>query len=166
MISDTNPRDFFEEFVKPAFIEWSKARTEVRRSMILVTEANNMAERMLAYWAAHDPSKVFGITDSPKAYRQRLARHECPDFALVWDLADGHKHVHLNRSPRQITSAYQVSRKSSGGPLGAAPLGRHPLGGMSVWLEVELDDGNQRKLSPILENVVAMWERLLLRDGL
>ena len=100
-----NPKVFFNDFVCRAYGEFLKDPASEYRAKQAVTEANNMAERVWHWFRDSDDSKVF-YAEGPTKYREALATNVCPDFQLVWDIADGHKHVTLNRRWfRLVTSA-------------------------------------------------------------
>ncbi len=81
----------------------------------------------------------------------------------MWDVADGHKHVELDREPRQVTRMDQTGVGTLG--YGEARYGEGVYGG-AKQLVVTLDDGTKRPLSAIMENVMAMWERILAEMSL
>lgn len=118
-----------------------------------------MAERVFRYWRGRDPAQIYGA-GTPKEYREQLANRECQDFGLIWDVADAHKHIELNRPSRRITHSDQTKKALHvyGGPTYFGAKDAH-FGGSH--LVVTLDDGTKRPLSGVLENVMDMWERLL-----
>lgn len=156
------PRRFFDRHVKPNYAEWMRDPLSERRAKNAVSEANNMAERAFHYWRDHDPSQLYGATKE-RDYRSELAARECPDFALVRDVADAHKHFHLDRPSRRVTRSDQTT-------VGAIAYGKGAFGegvyGGGPQLVVTLDDGSKRPLTAIMKNVMEMWERLLERWNL
>lgn len=156
------PRRFFDDHVKPNYAEWLKNPLDQRLAKNAVADANNMAARVLQYWLARDAWQVYGVT-TERAYRDELAARECPDFGLVRDVADAHKHFRLDRSSRQVTGTDQTA-------IGAIPFGGGGYGegvyGGGPQLVVTQDDGTQRALTAIMKNVMEMWARLLGRWNL
>jgi hypothetical protein len=153
------PKIFYAEFVRRAYDEYLSSPIDQYRAKTAVMHADIMAERTWKYYRNSAPKKI-AYADSPRAYRKHLVG-ECPDFQLVWDICDGHKHVSLDRRDRKVSSAAQTGIRSTGGALGADAIGAAPLGGGTVSLIVTLDDGSVRNLVSILTNVIAMWEKLL-----
>ncbi len=151
------PRNFFENHVKPDYEEWLADPLDERHAKNAVSDANIMAERVFHYWKDHDPTKVYSAKEATP-YRKTLVAKECGDFQLVWDVADGHKHVELDREPRQVTRKDQTGVGTLG--QGEAKYGEGVYGG-AKQLVVTLDDGTKRPLSAIMKNVMAMWERIL-----
>jgi len=148
----TNPKVFFNDFVRRAYEEFLKEPASEYRAKHAVGEANIMAERAWHWLHQRDPSKVF---HSPNAgrYRQELVASVCPDFQLVWDVADGHKHWTLTRPSRRITQASQTrAREGAFDPLGFDP------GFDTPRIVITLDDGTERLLADALAKVMAMWE--------
>jgi hypothetical protein len=58
------------------------------------SNADTMAERLFVYWDSKDQSQVAGAK-IVRQYRTHLRENVCPDFGLVWDVHDGHKHMTL-----------------------------------------------------------------------
>jgi hypothetical protein len=152
-----NPRQFFERHVRPNYEEWRQAPLDERRAKNAVSEANNMAERAFHYWRDRDPNQIYGARNAGQ-YRRELAARECPDFALVRDVADAHKHVQLDRGSRQVTRHDQTAAEPT--RWNEVRWNEAPWNGQLV---VTLDDGTRRPLRDIMRNVIAMWERLLDR---
>jgi len=153
----SHPVDFFTNFVKRAYDEWKASPLDEYRAKIAVQQADVMAERMWKYWRTRDPAKVSGA-QSAQQYREHLTKNECPDFGLVWDAHDAHKHVELDRKGRRVTSSDQTGTQSLG--FGEGAFGEGPFSG-GTQLVVTTDAGQERELSLILGNVTEMWQRLL-----
>jgi len=151
------PRVFFEQHVRANYEDWLQHRTDERRAKNAVADANNMAARLFHYWKALDPSRIYGAR-SEGQYRNELVVRECADFALVRDVADAYKHVELSRPSRRITRYDQTAFE--GTRWNEARWNEAPWNGQLV---VTLDDGTTRPLIKIMQNVFAMWERVLKR---
>lgn len=156
------PRNFFEGHVKPNYQEWFADPLNERHAKNAFSDANIMAERVFHYWNDRDSNRLYAAT-GPTPYRKALVANECEDFQLLWDIADGHKHVELNRKPRQVTRTDQTGVGTLG--YGEARYGEGVYGG-AQQLVVTLDDRTKRPLSAIMENVMAMWERILAEMSL
>jgi hypothetical protein len=99
-------RLFFEEHVVPTMREWEASPLEPHKAMSLAVNLNQMADY---FWHEHgsDPTKVLGATDLG-AFRNALSA-SLPEFALVRDVAEAHKHFRLSRSNRKVTGAEQAT---------------------------------------------------------
>ncbi len=125
------PRNFFETIVKPAYAAWEDRQVEWT-AKAAIAEMNNMAERVFRYWGTRDPNKAYSATN-PGAYRQALVAKECADFQLVWDIADAHKHMELDRKPRKVSRSGQTGPQPDvfGGDAyfgGTGPQTEHGVG--------------------------------------
>ncbi len=156
------PRSFFDNHVKPNYDEWLAHPLSEWRAKNAIAEANNMAERMFHYWRDRYRTKVY-LASGPACYRRALVANCCPDFQLVWDIADGHKHVELERKPRKVSAANQTGVGTLG--YGEAGYGEGTYGGVEQLI-VTLDDGTKRPLSAIMKNVMAMWKCVLAQSSL
>ena len=155
-------RLFFDRHVKPNYDDWLASPADERLAKNAVADANNMAARAYHYWRDREPDHVYRTANEGR-YRDELATRECPDFALVRDVADAHKHFHLDRPKRRITRSDQTGSGAIG--WGEGPYGEGIHGG-GPQLLVTLDDGSKRPLTAIMANVIKMWEQLLARWGL
>jgi hypothetical protein len=157
------PNKFYIEFVRRGFDEFMASPSDAYRVKMAITNADIMAERMWNYFHVREPRKI-GYTKSPREYRDFLVKNECCDFQLVWDVHDGHKHVQLSRSNRQVTSADQTGVRYHGGLFDGSTFDAATFD--SAWSEyiVTLDNGQERSLSDVLKNVIEMWERLLAKS--
>jgi hypothetical protein len=103
---------------------------------------------------------VFGCTSRQTTkYRRFLASNECADFQTIWDIADSHKHLELDRNrARSLYTADSVDSGSLG--FGEGGYGEGDWGG-GPQLVIQFGDGTRRAFSAPIENVIAMWVRLL-----
>jgi hypothetical protein len=150
---------FYSEFVRRAYDEFLTSPTDQYRVKMAALQADTMAERVWDFFKDRDRSKIGNVT-SAKNYRELLVSKECPDFQLVWDVHDGHKHVQLSRPGRQVSSAAQTGIRTRRGAFQPNAFGK---GFDTGWTKaiVRLDDGTERVFSDVLRNVIEMWERLL-----
>lgn len=151
------PRNFYDNHVRPNYDDWLANPLDERLAKNAVAEANNMAARVFRHWRCLDPAQLYGAAREGE-YRKELAVRECPDFALLRDVAEAHKHVVLDRCPRQVTRSDQTEPEPHV-YRGPSYYGSAVYGGSQ--LVVTLDDGTKYPLSEIMQNVMAMWERLL-----
>src|SRR5262249_24799616 len=124
---------------------------------------NNIAAYAFNYWHTSASATVYHANNEGE-YRTQLANRECKDFAVLRDIAEGHKHVTLDRRFRQVTNADQIAMQYAGGAFSAAFSADFDIGGDQFV--VTLDDGTKRRVRDIAENVLRMWEQLLTRYGM
>jgi len=136
--------------------EWGAAPLDIRRAMNAAVALNQMADHFWHGFASIETARVFN-TSSPGAFRTELAKGN-PDFALLRDVAEAHKHVKLDRPGRAVTSAMQSSIGATG--YGEAGFGEGPFGG-GPSVVVVLDDGSKRHLSAVAEQVMNLWMTML-----
>lgn len=101
-----------------------------------------------------------------KQYREHLAKI-CPDFQLVWDIHDAHKHYELGRPNRAVTNDDQTGKVPMTWNRMTLPWSRATFS----WSETEVifvtrDNGEIAPLLGVLSNVMAMWEGELARVSL
>lgn len=162
MSSGSSPRDFFENHVRQNYDAWMADPLKEHLAKNAVADANNMAARVFHHWKDVDRAQVFGANNEGE-YRNELAARACPDFALVRDVADAHKHFNLDRPSRRVTRADQTGTGRTG--YGEGGFGEGVYGG-GPQLVVSLDDGGKRPLSAVMKNVMEMWERLIAGWGI
>jgi len=160
-MAPSTPRNFFDRIVLPSYKDWRNEPLAEHRAKSAVHHLNVMAERMFNHFGKNS-EQVYGAP-TVGLYRKHLAAHECPNFQLVWDVDDAHKHVVLNRASRQVTRHDQSGVRSTG--WGESGFGEGPFGGADRMV-VELDNGSLLDLDVILEDVIQMWVRLFDRVGL
>ncbi len=128
---------------------------EERLAMNTVLSANQLAD-----WYFHDLKAANGLgpsLTSPKQLREHLVSSKCSDYKIIWDVADSHKHFHIDRSNAMIDSAGQTKIGNMG--WGEGGDGEEPFGG-GLQLLVEYN-GTKRNLYAATKNVIAMWESIL-----
>jgi hypothetical protein len=151
----TRAIDFFANDTEPAVAAWLANEQDLRLAKVVAVSINHMADHYFHSYPVGDP-KLLGAS-TVRALRTELRRRE-PAFALVNDVADAQKHVELDRGNRQITSTDQTSVRSLGYGEGAYGEGRY--GGVPEVV-VELDSGDKRHFSALVDATLAMWRGLL-----
>ena len=106
-----NPRRCFEIHVKANHDDWCSDPLDERKAMNAAMSANQMADHLYHYLLENNDSRPFGARN-PGEYRRALAEIE-PDFALVRDVAEAHKHVQIGRSDAQVRSADRTNVQPS-----------------------------------------------------
>ena len=128
--------------------------------MNVAVSANQIADWCVGYWENKcDPSKVNNCKrHTAGKYRDFLAATECPDFAIIRDVAETHKHLQIDRDSRTVS----VATQTVGGSLGWGEGGWGEGGwGGGPQIVINLDNGQRRAFSAPMENVFNMWDRLL-----
>lgn len=151
----TKAHDFFTNDTEPAVAEWLANEQDLRLAKSAAVSLNQMADYYFQSYPAGDPKLLGALTVG--ALRSELRRREVA-FALIHDGADAHKHVKLDRANRQVTSTDQTSVRSLG--YGEAEYGLGRYGGPPEVV-VELDSGEKRHFSALVEATLDMWKRLL-----
>lgn len=162
------PREFFDRHVEPAYDAWLKDNLSEWKMQAAIAALNNMAAWSFDYWSSRDKAKLYSANND-RAYREMLAR-ECPAFALVRDIADGHKHVSLDRKSRCVTKASQTTVEwypdafgSGSGEDAYDPFNAFAIG--ADWFVVTLDDGTKKAVHNVAHDVYSMWWTLVHRWG-
>lgn len=152
-----NPRHFFDNILKPSYEAWLSDPLSEWKAKAAVANADTMAERVFAHWHRLDPDQIAGAASASK-YRSHLREQVCPEFGLVWDVHDGHKHVTLGRTNRQVTTSDQTGVGRMGWGEGGFGEGLYGGGDQIV---IQLDDGSRRPLSAVMLRVMKMWVEIL-----
>ena len=149
-------QEFFDTHVTPAVNDWRDSPNDIRKAMHAAVELNQMADYFWHEFSSSDPSRVTGSTSAGE-FRKELG-HRVPDFAVLRDVAEAHKHMKISRAGRYVTSAGQTVTIKLG--WGEAEFGEDEWGG-SKSIVVTLDDGTRKRLKYLIEGTVKMWESLL-----
>ncbi len=141
--------DFWTNHVRSNYEEYKRNRTDIRRAMNAALSAFHMADYVLKEYRASDPSKLSGYRQLGE-YRDHVLEVECSDFALLADVANAHKHLWLGPH----TASGQFTRSATEVVIDVATIFTKDAAGHPV------------DFGPVLDNVMAMWERLIAKDGL
>jgi hypothetical protein len=146
---------FFDEHIVPSVREWEASPLEPHRAMSAAVSLNQMADH---FWHEHqaDSAKVLQAT-SLSSFRNALAA-ATPEFGLIRDVADAHKHYKLDRASRKLTDASQATTGAMG--WGEAAWGDGRWGGPPE-IVVTYDDGSKHHFSTAVRKVKQMWESML-----
>ena len=143
---------FYDEHIVPTVSEWEASPLEPHRAMNAAVSLNQMADHFFHEYHA-DPGKVLGAS-SVSAFRNALTA-STPEFGLIRDVADAHKHFKLDRPNRKITDASQATQGSMG--WGEAAWGEGQWGSPPE-IVVTYDDGTKHHFSTAVRKVMAMWK--------
>jgi hypothetical protein len=174
-----HPRIFYNEILQPSCQAFVASPTVEWICKAAVSNADTMAERMFYFWRyiiRKDPSSdqdaieaarraILGFTHV-RQYREHLA-NICPDFQLVWDTHDAHKHFELGRPNRALTHADQTGTVPMVWNRMNLPWDRATFS----WDDTEVifvtrDDGQIAPVLGVLSNVMAMWDAEFARVSL
>jgi hypothetical protein len=151
----TIAKKFFTSTVKPTVTEFLGDIRDIRRGRLAAIVLSHMAD----YWA------IQGYTGNDRnVIDKRLDKlrvdliNDCPDFEIIWNIADATKHVRLTtKRPRKLSTSDQIIK-----PLGifGAPFNTAVFNEASI-VEIVLDNKKKRPLAGVIQSVFAMWERKL-----
>lgn len=152
----SSARAFFEDDVKPSVVAWRASPTDLRLAKHAAISLNQLADYFFHDFHNDAPHRVFH-KKTVNRFRRELGVI-FPNFNLIRDVAEAHKHVELNRSDRVLTSTGQTTVGSLG--YGEAEFGIGTYGG-APEVVIELDSRVQRHFSAAVADVEIMWESLL-----
>ena len=99
-------REFFDKYLIPNVREWEGEPLYERRAMNAVLSLNHMADWF--FLQSKDEAKLPMSVTGTKQYREHLVSAECPDFQIIWDVADAHKHFKLDRKSAKVKEVDQT----------------------------------------------------------
>ena len=160
MSADSRTQLFFLEHVVENKKVWEQDPLMPHTAMNFAVSLNQLVDYFWEEFRS-DPARVLGATTC-SAFRSAL-RSSHPEFALIHDVADAHKHYKLTRQTRRVTEASQAT-------LGALRWDD------AVWddarwdspaeIVVTLDDGSKRSFATAAVATYEMWREKLLSAGL
>lgn len=156
IVATSKAHQFFEEHIVPSMREWEASPLEQHRAMNLAVSLNQMADY---YWHEfrHDSRKVLSAKDVG-AFRKALGA-ALPEFALVRDVADAHKHFKLTRADRQISTSTQATVGAIRWDEAKWDEGKWDS---PTEIIVTYDDGSKHLFRTAVINVRDKWEAMLL----
>jgi hypothetical protein len=140
-------------------------------AMNVATPAHQLADHIFHQHHMATPGVVYG-TNNVQEYRDYLETKKCVyvgpgtpvrDLSLLGCVADAYKHSDLRDKNRPVTSANATVVIATG--YGQLPYGEGKYGGVAQVI-VRLNDGKERALSKILQNVIEMWRSEIQIHGL
>lgn len=153
LVAMSQAYSFFVKHVQPNMSAWASQLTDERLAMNAVFSLYHLADHFWYSFSVFHPNRVLGANSSGE-YRSTLAKRD-PNFAILRDVAEAHKHVELNRNVRKLTYSCQTTVGSTG--FGEGPYGTGPYGG-GPSIVVTLNDKSRHHLSHIANKVFEMWE--------
>lgn len=139
-------------------MEWRNSTNDLRLSMNLASALNNIAEYYWHEYKTENPERVFHKA-SVTAFRSALSE-AFTAFGLIRDIADGHKHMLLNRKDATVSSTDQVAHIKVGfGQTYGLCYGGGKL------LQIELNDGQLEYFYTTATEVYDYWQALILPDS-
>lgn len=166
-----NLSDAFDAYVVPALAEYHAAEVAlsageddaealvIRRSRSAAVELHQFSDRVFTARPAWLPP-----VKEVKAVREWLASTltgvGVDDVGLVGDVADGFKHVKLNRKSANTQGEESVSVRSMAYGRGAYGAGKYGGGPQMV---IDTNDGRERQLMSAMLHVANAWLAVLGR---
>jgi len=150
---------FYDEQLLPTYRDWRADPTLDHRAKLLAQAANNMAERFAHHYGYNQEDKP----RRPSDYRN-LLRQDCPEFGLIWDLADNAKHIFLGRTNAAMSHIDQAAMSKSIDHWGK-------VDDVKNWdnhqvLILTDNNGTQHKFEVLIEAVMAKFRELMAREGM
>ena len=146
----SRPMDFWTVHVRPNYEEYKRNRANIRLAMNATLSAFHMADWVVAEYRFSDPSKLRGHADLGK-YRCKVLCLEFPDFKLLEGVANAHKHLWLGKK----LIAHEQFVRSATETYFAGDV-----------ILTKRDDDSEVDFGPVLDGTMAMWERLIAKNGL
>ncbi|MGE6196748.1 hypothetical protein ACLH0M_14655 [Aeromonas media] len=145
---------YFRTYVVPAYDAWQSNPQDIRLAKTLASGLNDIAEH---YWRLSYKTSPEQVASTPtvRKYREYIARI-LPEFALIRDVADCHKHLFLDRPSAQVKSDNDITVEHTG--YGQA-YGLRYGGGKVVT--IVMDNGDIAYFDFIAEKVYQYWAALL-----
>ncbi len=140
---------FFATIVKPAAEQFLRDPRDRSCGLLAAITLFHMAD----YW---NEQQNIPTQHSLSSLRESLVR-QCPDFAIIRDVADASKHHRLSRPSRQLTSSEQITKAEG---LFQAAFGESAFNEASIVM-FTLDDGTTRPLADVVRSVVSMRETIV-----
>lgn len=154
------PREFFEEFTKPAVVSWEKEKDARHLAVHAIAQIDILAEIVFRHLETSGKAPAGSVG----AYRRDL-RKDQPELGLAWDAHDGHKHGALDRylGVRKISKGQRPDMA----PVGRSHLGRFVIGRSAMGTVSKMclftDDGQLRPFDKFLIRCLRSWEDELAR---
>lgn len=152
----TPAHKFFDTHVVPSVDEFQRNPLDIRLAMNAAVALNQLADHFWHHYRVSNPGRVFQAA-TPGVFRDQLSARY-PDFTVVRDVAEAHKHVELSRGSRVITRADQTGEGSTA--YGEGGFGTGPWNG-GPSLIANRNNGERVHLSHAVETVFEMWKSLL-----
>jgi len=155
MTNQTEVHIFFHDHVIPSIQDWQADETALHKAMLVATNLAHMADY---YWKCYsnDARKVFKKA-SLKDFREQL-EITYPDYGLLRDICDAHKHLELSRASKRITKADQTKIGKMGWGEMKWDEGRW---GSPEEVVVTDDSGEKHHFVAMVQRTEAMWKSLL-----
>jgi hypothetical protein len=147
------PREFLESIVRPNVDEFHIHYADMRHAHNAVSAVDALAAHLYD-WAKQNNVLATISSRDDSHYKGELAKRN-PDFALLRDIANAQKHVHLTRRTPQVTLADQIVSRPIGWGEGPYGLGRY--GGVQQVV-VDIRPGDFAYLENTIDNALAFLE--------
>lgn len=150
-----NALEFYEDRLLPEYTKWINDRVGQDKVRNVIAALDEMAD-----WLYKSIPGEKARAGSVSNYRD-LVTQVLPDYGLIRDIADGTKHMSLDRPKRRVTHASQIKetgycRFDEVRDVGALS----DWGGLAEWGVTE-DNGTWTPLAPVIEQMKAFWEKKL-----
>lgn len=156
------PKDFLEVMVRPNVADFKARYDDLRLAFNAVAAVDALAAHLFVWCRENAPEEVRGIAVGDDGrFRDRLAERS-PEFALLRDIANANKHVHLTRKAPQISGAGQVKPQELRWGVARWGEGRW---GSPPQVAVETNNGEARAVEAIVDRALVFLEGEMQRIG-
>lgn len=152
----TPAHTFLQTHVVPGINDFGASPLDIRKAMNSAVALNQLADYFWRSYSKTDSARVFHA-ENVGAFRDELGKRH-PEFAIVRDVAEAHKHMTLNRTSRVVTGSAQTAVGSTG--YGVSGYNTGPWGG-GPSIVVDLDNGSQIHFSSVAKTVFDLWQVML-----
>jgi len=150
--------EFFNLMVKPTVTEFINSPHDLRRGLLSALVLNHMADHFAQENESATDRKA--MDERVKSKRNEILK-VCPEFQLIWDVADATKHAKLAINKlREISSSSQISGTPG---LFQAPFGEGVFA-EAVVIFVILENGSKKPFLPVVKLVYESLLSKLISD--
>lgn len=138
-------KDYFNLMAKPTVEDFINNPHDLRRGLLSALILNHMVDHL----AQEDEIATERcIMNKRVNFKRREMLNDCPDFQLIWDIADATKHAKLANQKRKVSASSQISSTPG---LFYAPFGEGTFGEAVVVYAV-FKDGEEKPLLPVIKS--------------
>ena len=152
-------RDFWTKIAQLDYVDFRDDATDLRKAFHAAATLYHVVDWVWGDYKSR-PQMVYGA-GSLNDLRDHIIQNECANFGLIRDVADSTKHFRLDRSSATVSSATEVTSRSTG--YGEGGYGEGGYGG-APQVVVGIPNGI-RHFTAIAKNVHDMWDRLFREKG-
>jgi hypothetical protein len=146
-----NPRQFFDEFVKPCVKDWEDDPLDVRKAIIAISQIDILADHVILH---QHP----GFTRGQLANVRKATEQNTPIRLLVRDVHDTHKHGPFQLPTATITTGERPALERLGGVFQPDVFQNNALQVGMPALEIVQDNGTRHLVENVINDALTYWE--------